>query len=328
MSVSATQSNTHATTLATGEVADLLEIHPSTVKRWFEDGARGPGSDAATARPGVFTTPGGHRRISLELVLRVAAERGRETCFHGFGLDAARAWQATANLDAGNARPTQRLLLDWLKTGRSRRIGRLLRYLTGLPVRGRTRRLDMVDPRILDGVFGGFMRRVGDAWAQGDLEIPAERAASRELTETVHALLDMADDGAPGAGSVRSTAVVANVEPSQHVLGSQLVQLMLVQRGWRVEHLGTGLPVTDIIATQRALRASLVCVSCAPPLGASDVRRFVELAGRLADPARPCSLVVGGSGAQGVNFNPSGWPFDAPAVLGTLAEFDEWLSHA
>ena len=180
--------------------------------------------------------------------------------------------------------PAQRLLIDWLKAGRTRFIGRFLRHVTGLgkaDVAARRGQREesaghaprSVDPRILDGVFGGFMERVGDGWARGQLPIRAERAASREVSETIYALLERAG----GARTpTRPTAVVATVEPDQHVLGSLLVRLMLVQRGWRVEHLGTGLPVAEIVATQQATEASLVCVSFTPPrgtLGCSPIRR-------------------------------------------------------
>ena len=346
----------HSTALTTGDVAELIGIHPSTVKRWF-GGAR---VSAGSAGRGVSATSGGHRRISLDLALKVARERGHEVYLHGFDLDAVRVWSAVQSLDAGDARPAQRLLIDWLKAGRTRPIGRFLRHVIGLgdpgeAVRGSTkagspdRASRAVEPGVLDGVFGGFMSRVGAAWARGELPIRAERAASREVSEAIYALLDMAGreeeprdlagpaatggraDSASSEGigsafaSPRPTAVVATVEPDQHLLGSLLVRLMLVQRGWRVEHLGTGLPVAEIVATQQATEASLVCVSFTPPRGPADVRRFVDVAGRLADSCQPYSLVLGGDGAHGVDLCGCYWPFGSPEVPSTLADFGQWL---
>ncbi len=346
----------HSETLTTGDVAELIGIHPSTVKRWFRGaaasasvgGARAVASDEP-AGPGtglrVSKTAGGHRRISLTLALRVARERGHEVYLHGFGADAGPVWRAVQALDSGDPEPAQQLLIDWLKAGRTRPIGRFLRHVTGLGGPGEAPRAGEVavsarraiDARILDGVFGGFMQRVGDGWARGDLPIRAERAASREVSETIHALLDRArheerrvvaarlDDSGHTHAHARPTAVVATVEPEQHLLGSLLVRLMLVQRGWRVEHLGTGLPVAEIVATQQATEASLVCVSFTPPRGTADVRRFVDVAGRLADRCSPYSLVLGGGGARGVDLCGCQWPFGSPEVLSTLAGFGQWL---
>lgn len=327
----ASATSEHATTLTTGDVAKLIGIHPSTVKRWFGGGR----TSGKAGKRGVSATSGGHRRISLDLVLRVARERGHAVYLHGFGLDAETVWHAGRALDAGDPGPAQRLLIDWLKAGRTRFIGRFLRHVTGLgkaDVAARRGQREesaghaprSVDPRILDGVFGGFMERVGDGWARGQLPIRAERAASREVSETIYALLERAG----GARTpTRPTAVVATVEPDQHVLGSLLVRLMLVQRGWRVEHLGTGLPVAEIVATQQVAGASLVCVSFTPPRGPSDVRRFVDVAGRLADRWRPYSLALGGGGAQGVDLCGCEWPFGTPAVLDSLSAFGRWLDR-
>lgn len=347
----ATTTSEHPTALTTGDVAELIGIHPSTVKRWFgfasASAAPGAGGAAASGHPiapgtgpRVSKTAGGHRRISLELALRVARERGHDIYLHGFDLDASRVWRAVQALDAGDPEPARRLLIAWLKAGRTRQIGRFLRHVTGLgdsdegPRRGEEEMAAggrrTVDPRILDGVIGGFMRRVGAGWARGELPIRAERGASREVSEAIFALLDRVrreEDPVHASCDTRPTAVVATVEPEQHLLGSLLVRLMLMQRGWRVEHLGTGLPVAEIVATQQATEASLVCVSFTPPRGPADVRRFVDVAGRLADRCAPYSLVLGGGGAAGVDLCGCEWPFEDPAVLATLSGFGQWLDR-
>ena len=324
----ASLANARSMALTTGDVAELIGIHSSTVKRWFG----GAPLSAGSLERGVSATTGGHRRIPLDLALRVARERGHAVYLHGFDSDAARVWRAVQSLDAADPEPAQRLLIDWLEDGRTRLIGRFLRHVTGVgDAGGAERRAEReesaagaaapVDPGILDGVFGGFMRRVGAGWARGELPIRAERAASREVSETIYALLDRT------VREEEPTAVVATVEPEQHLLGSLLVRLMLVQRGWRVEHLGTGLPVAEIVATQQAVAASLVCVSFTPPRGPADVRRFVDVAGKLADRCQPYSLVLGGGGTRGVDPGGCEWPFEDPAVLATLAEFGEWLDE-
>ena len=299
--------------LSTREVARLLGIHASTVKRWFGAGRGG------AVRGRVSTTSGGHRRIPLDLALRVASERGHRVYLHGFASDADDVWAAIQALERGRPEPAQDLLVDWTRARRAHLVGRFLRHVTSLgPV---------VDTGILDGVFGGFMRCVGDAWARGELRISDERAASREVAETIYALLDSDDREGDGLERTRPTAVVATVEPEQHVMGSLLVRLVLAQRGWNVEHLGTGVPIAEIVATQRRSRASLVCVSFSPPRGLADVRRFVDVAGRLADPCDSYSLLLGGGGVSGVDLGPGDGPFDDLRVLPSLAALCAWLEQ-
>ncbi len=331
------------TDLTTGEVAAMLGVHTSTVKRWFREAAP-PARGPAAARHSVATTSGGHRRIPLDFALGVARRRGHRIGLHRFGAEAGRVWVATRALATGDPDPALGLLMEWLRSRRAPLVGRLLRHLTGVAAANRRAaegRLTRTDPAILDSVFGGFLRRVGDGWANGELRISDERAGAREVAETVHALLQAVEEArasregddpaadpkaplTPPAPHPR-TAIVATVESDQHILGSLLARLVLAQRGWRTEHLGTGLPITEIVATQQLLGASLVCVSFVPPRGPADVHRFANVAARLSDPRRPWALVVGGAGTRGATLPPPGGPFTHTAALDSLVDLDEWL---
>lgn len=293
-----------AVDLGTGDVAELLDIHPSTVKRWFDS-------------PRTAATSGGHRRIPLDLVLDVARARGRRVYLHSFGNEATHVWHAMQALERGDPGPACDALVRWLRTRQSHLIGRFLWHVAA--------RGGAPDPGLLDGVFGGFMKRVGDGWERGELRIGDERAASREAGEAIGRLLAAAGGEADEPDADRPTAVVGTVEPEQHILGSQLVRLLLLHSGWNVEHLGTGVPAPEIVATQRALDASLVCISFTPPATAADVLRFVEAAGGLADPAQPFALVLGGDAVCGVQMSGDDGAFTELVALEGLAAFQDWL---
>ena len=309
--------------LGTREVAELLGVHSSTVKRWFRGRARsgasnapGPESASVAARGG--TTAGGHRRIPLDIALRVARERGNEVYLHRFGDDAGAVWTAVQALEDGRASPARNLLIGWLRRRRAHLIGRFLRHVTAA---------DPVDARILDGVLGGFMRRVGEGWQRGELRIADERAATREVSETILSLVG-------GTGYVDRqqipqppVAVVGTLETDRHALGALLVRLILVQRGWAVEYLGSGLPLPEIVATQRALGAALVCLSVTPPSGAADVRRFIEVARELADPRQPFALAVGGSGSRRAGSAVRAWPLGRSGRFASLSAFQRWMDR-
>ena len=235
-------------------------------------------------------------------------------------------WDALRAVARREAGPGRDLMIRWLVERRPSRIGRFLRVVV--------RREGRVDAWILDELFGGFLHRVGDEWRKGRLRIGHERAATREVAETTYGLLAALERGggeiARAAAPVRkpAVAIAATVESDQHVLGSLLVRLALAQRGWRVEQLGTGVPVTELLATQRALRASLVCVSFSLPRGAAEIRRFLEVAEGLADPCRPFALLVGGSAAQGVHARPrDGRSFTHFAMPPNLVALHDWMER-
>lgn len=319
----ASPANPEPVRLGTREVAELLGVHSSTVKRWFR-GVRGSGASSA-ARPEpasagarVGTTAGGHRRIPLDTALRVARERGNEVYLHRFGDDAGAVWTAVQALENGEASPARNLLVGWLRLRRAHLIGRFLRHVTAA---------DPVDARILDGVLGGFMRRVGEGWRRGELRIADERAATREVSETILSLLG-------GTGYVDRqqvpqppVAVVGTLETDHHGLGALLVRLTLVQRGWAVEYLGSGLPIPEIVAAQRAHRAALVCLSVTPPSSVADVHRFIEVARELADPRRPFALAVGGGGSRRAGSAVRAWPLGRSARFASLSAFQRWMDR-
>lgn len=319
----ASPANPEPVQLGTREVAELLGVHSSTVKRWFR-GAPGitpPGAvrpEPASAAARVGTTSGGHRRIPLDTALRVARERGNEVYLHRFGDDAGAVWTAVKALGNGDASAARHLLVGWLRLRKAHLIGRFLRHVTAA---------DPVDARVLDGVLGGFMRRVGEGWRRGELRIADERAATREVSETILSLVG-------GTGHVNRqrvpqppVAVVGTVETDQHALGALLVRLLLVQRGWAVEYLGSDLPIPEIVAAQRDLGAALVCVSVTPPSGAADVRRFIEVARELADPERPFALVVGGGGSRGAGSAVRSWPLGRSGRFASLSAFQRWMDR-
>ncbi len=328
----------------------LLGIHTSTVKRWFREVA---GAQAAQTveHPAVVTTSGGHRRIPLDVALGVARQRGHRVGLHRFGAEAGRVWIANRALMGGNYAPAQDLLLEWLRMRRSVLIGRLLRHLTGVAEANRQAvdgRLMRTDPLLFDGLLTGFLKRAGDCWACGELRISDERAAAREVTETLYALLNAVEEARaardsdvpatprspgsaafPGPASLSTphprTAIVATLEGDPHRLGSLMARLVLAQRGWIVQDPGAGLPIVEIVDAQRRYNAAIVCLSLIPPRGAPDIRRFVEVATHLSDPRRPWALLVGGSGSQGARLPPPGGVFTHTAALDSLASLAHWL---
>ena len=117
-----------------------------------------------------------------------------------------------------------------------------------------------IEPLALcESLFGPTMRRVGDAWARGEVSVAHEHRASqiceRLLTRTaVHP-----------RGRPRGVAVVGTHVGEEHSLPAAMAAVVLRADRWQVHHLGTQVPTPDLIDLARAVGADLVVLSPTNP---------------------------------------------------------------
>ncbi|NJD17918.1 MAG: helix-turn-helix domain-containing protein [Gemmatimonadetes bacterium] len=268
--------------LTSSEVADLLAVHASTVKRWCNEG------EIPSEK-----TSGGHRRVHLEDALAFARERGIVTVLSPFHPYEPHVWTALHEVRReGSFRRLHNLAMGWSVRGQMRRL---------------TARFDALarDPevplcRFCDEGVRGLMARVGQAWAEGRLRVAEEHMVSQAMTEVLLKLrADQRDTkDREGWSDAPPVAVVGSVEGNQHHLGSLSVRLLLERLGWDVFYLGPDVPVEDFAVVQRGREASLVCVSLPPMAQAGDVARAVRVLSEFYDPDHPYSLALGGSVSQ------------------------------
>jgi MerR family transcriptional regulator, light-induced transcriptional regulator len=114
----------------------------------------------------------------------------------------------------------------------------------------------MGGPRFLDEVAVPLLRRVGDAWEEGELS-PAQEHLGSEVIDRV--LAEVADRALPVGNGPR--LVVATLPGERHGLGARLVAAAAALEGWTPTYLGTDLPASDIAAAAVRLRARAVAVS-------------------------------------------------------------------
>lgn len=265
-------------TLTSTETADLLEVHPSTVKRWCNDG------ELLSAK-----TSGGHRRLHLEDIMEFARQREIRTVLTPFHPYEPHVWTALREIrQEGSFRRLHDLAMGWVGRGQLRRLGLLFETL------GRDAELDLCT--FCDQGVRGLMRRVGVEWAQGRLRVGDEHLVSQIMSDV---LVGLRPDprgriALPRNGKRRPVAVVGAMEGNQHGLGSLCVRLVLERLGWDVLYLGPDVPFEDFGALQRSRGAALVCVSLKPPAAAGDLARAVRTLGGVYDAGRPYSLVFGG----------------------------------
>jgi methanogenic corrinoid protein MtbC1 len=161
----------------------------------------------------------------------------------------------------------------------------------------------------LEGRIAPLLRAVGEGWERGELEIRHEHFLSERVFDLVRALRLPFEERATGP-----LAVLATLPGEGHGLGLQMAALVLAAAGCRVLCLGTEVPVPQVAALARELKARAVAVSVTSATGgtasAAAVRRLREALPRRV------TLVVGGEGA----------PPARPGVetLRDLRELDGW----
>lgn len=316
-------------TLTTTQVAELLAVHPSTVKRWCNEG------DLAVHR-----TAGGHRRIDLHDALTLARERKIASFLHAFAPDEHAVWIAVEHvLETGDFGPVHALAMDWLAAGRMRLLGELFYTLGCHP------RIAFTD--FCDVGLKGFMTRVGESWRSGRLRVAEEHMVSETLVEALLRLrrLSSPDPARPdpwalpesevgegrgdpdraGADAEPPHAVVGVMAGDRHQIGAQCVRLLLERRAWQVSFVGADVPVEDFAAVQRTRAARLVCVSFAPPSTAADMQRCVRILSEFYDGARPYALALGGNVGEPAVLAGLPRPFRDLAVFGSAASFSDAL---
>ncbi len=301
--------NNNALLLTSSKVADLMGVHPSTVKRWCDEGA------LRSKR-----TEGGHRRIRLHDALDTARDQGISTFLDPFHPWQANVWLAVAEVEEkGSFRRLHNLALAWLSNGSPELMGHLLYEVANRP--------GVSFPFFLDQGVRGFMARVGEEWMSGRLGIGEEHMASQIVMEALIRLRPGWDNfgrsGLPADGPA-PTAVVGSMEGDHHDLGAQAVRVLLERDGWRVYYLGADVPIEEFANIQRAQGAGLICISFSPKNTTPDLQRAVRVLSEFYRPEFPYALGLGGSLGD---FSPDRvreTPFKSLAAPTSTEEFIAW----
>lgn len=291
--------------LTTGESAELVDVHASTVQRWCDDG------DLPCR-----TTGGGHRRIGFDDLLRFARER--EVLPARYGEDTTRVYRALVDVyRADKWDGLVECVYEWVSEGVTGRTGRLLSTLveTGVSLSA-----------ALDGCIAGVLYRIGEEWENDRLGIGDEHRMVHRLEDGLHELRVRFSNADEKEGTPPQ-ALVAGTESNYHSMGALMVRMVIEAAGWNVAYLGAAVPSEEVAGQQHRIDARMVCVSVPRPSLVSDARRVVSVLERYYDEDRPYRLVLGGDGARGAaDFASKDAPFLEIRVLGRLSELAAWIS--
>ncbi len=142
----------------------------------------------------------------------------------------------------------------------------------------------------LQDVAGPFLRRIGEAWSDGEIEIRHEHFATACLTDVLREVREPFDRQAVGP-----RVIAALLSGDRHEGGLLMVSVLLAVRGFRVVYLGVDTPAAEVIGAAKEANVTAVAVSVSPSVPAAAARRGV-LALRHALPRR-VALWLGGSGS-------------------------------
>ena len=217
------------------DAAEILGVSVSSIKRWVDDGTL----------PAVKTS-GGHRRLKVSDLLELA----RGGISGGINLDFFRKKQGTSG-NVPDPASVYRELLDHARNCRPVEITHAL---------DRARTAGMSLQMAGDEVIFPLMDEIGRLWQEGQLDVAEEHLATRAIND---ALGRWKEAVGTRAGAGRQRLAVGACPPGDHsMLGNFLVEIMLLERGWRVLNLGPNTPFDTLASVARDQGADLVWLTC------------------------------------------------------------------
>lgn len=138
---------------------------------------------------------------------------------------------------------------------------------------------------LIQSVFVPPLRRIGQAWHDGEVPIWVEHRASAIVERTLGEL-------APNPrGRRRGTVMVAAVDGDQHSLPTTMAAVALREANWHVQHLGADMPGDELVRFCVEHDIDLAVISLTNPDVSESAR---ETAGRIRANGTPA--IVGAPG--------------------------------
>ena len=258
------------TQLSTEQVARLLNVTVSTIKRWADEGLIA-----------CVKTPGGHRKIELAEATRFAEGHGmRLSGGVPPPLSERQLEQLQFGIHAQNYHRVADLFLEESLQGDREGLYQLLLYVTKHHVRFAT---------IADEIIRPALVRIGAQWHEGLLEVPQEHEASGAITE---ALVRLAPElhRKPSNGLI---AVCACAEGEFHEIGLRCMAFALELEGWKVHYIGANTPFDTLASFAKAMEPELICLSLSLTRHRKELANGMALIARAVR-SRGTKTVVGG----------------------------------
>jgi excisionase family DNA binding protein len=256
--------------LSTEQVASLIKVTETTIKRWSDEG-----------KIPCHKTLGGHRKFLMKEIIRFAEE-------HSYPLTGAISAPLSKRqseilefaVQTKNYSKIAKLFYEEALQGDRDGLYELLSYLC---------RHHIALATLGDEVIRPAMTRIGEEWRVGKLEVNQEHLASNSVLE---ALVRLNPDlhRKPINGL---SAVCACAEGDHHQIGLRGLAYALEGEGWNVHYLGANTPTDTLKSFMKTMKPELICVSSTVISGKKQFVDRMSLIGEMAHSYRATFLVGG-----------------------------------
>ena len=225
-------------------------------------------------------TPGHHRRYSERDVLRVEWLKARLGEGYRIG-EAASLLGGEQTVTATSS--TDDLVEELLAAAVAPDPGRISRVLDlAFALHG--------TPKAIDEVVSPTLRRVGELWRSGTIEVAEEHHLTAQVLGKLRALLNGTIAGP------RGTAVLCCVPGERHEVGLLSLTVLLAADGWRTIYLGPDTPLESAAEFAEDIGARVVCVAATMREHARSAQAELE----AIDAGHPeLTILRGGAGFGG-----------------------------
>ncbi len=246
--------------ITTRRAAQALGVSEASLKRWCNQGL------LPTAR-----TPGGHRRLPLNGIVKFVRERHLDLIQPGLlGLP------ELDRRSAGDTPGLREAMQAALETADEPEFRGLLlgSYLAGTPA-----------VELLDDLVAPAFHAIGDRWAQGEVGIYAERRAVELCTRELHQLRMFLPAPPPEAPQV----IGGTLTGDPYSLPTWMLEVALHEAGWRAQSYGCSLPAATLVDALRHVRPRVLWLSVS---AVESEAGFLEQYGALYDAAQQLGVAV------------------------------------
>jgi len=262
--------------LSTYDVARILNVNESSVKRWANNG------DLKC-----FKTPGGHRKFMLKDVIEFSEKYTIETMTDSAAIQSINGSTGN-NLEfailSKNFESLSIFLESFINKNEHKKALDFLNILYA-------NRISLSN--IYDRIVQPVLEHIGYLWEKDKLPIHVEHLS----TETVRRVLNKFQESIHKKESNGYTAICTCPEGEYHDLAINCVRYALEAQGWLVYYLGANLPAGSLVRAIKLYQPNMICISMTDRynrkmiLGAlSKIYSVVKHSGS--------SLVLGGSSAH------------------------------
>jgi len=260
------------------EVAMIMGVHVSTVKRWTDAG-----------KLPCYQTPGGHRKFILRHINEFLAKNKKKSKkVNIVELEGVKDRKLIQNIDHGEY---EKLLPVFIKQALNADGNRLKTTLTGLYMK------QYLLHDIYDALVMPVLESIGDMWANNDISVAEEHLASNTIRNAVHALgetLERKDY------KDKSYTLSLALSGDEHDLPLIMTKQILEIKGIPVINCGRNTPANSIKRLLKKFQPDKIIVSLTyienKKLAKQELDDLLKIASKTH-----AKIYVGGAGIQYIN---------------------------